>query len=441
MHVGPVGQPQLPAGGDRAEQQQGLGPGEALADAVADALPEREERGAQLGPGVVGGPAAGVEVARVAVQPRVAVERVRAEHHPGARREQVAAQFDVGQRPAGQDPHRAVEPQRLGDHGAGVGQRGQDAVGFLLQPQLDLGVPGQQVAGPGDGVPGRLGARDHQRGDLVPELPAAHPGAGFLVAGPQQDRDQVAVVRARRLVAVDDAVQQGPQPPPGGGEPAVGPGRHPAQPGHVGGDALGHQLGQQHAEQPLDLVDHLGADIAGQQRPGQHGERDGAQLAVERERSPVWPRADPRQRDFLHRVQVAGDLRPVKGGLQQAPLPAVALALRHHQPVPDQRLGPAEAEALLQLPGLAGQRLADGVGAVQQVQLERPEPDPDHVAVLPGPLQQRERVAAELGGMPQQPPPARHHRDIGGHNTSLCCRFRRRRAGQPALPGRTRPAS
>ena len=50
---GAVGQPQLPTGGDRAEQQDRLGPGESLADAVPDALPEREERGPQVGSGVV----------------------------------------------------------------------------------------------------------------------------------------------------------------------------------------------------------------------------------------------------------------------------------------------------------------------------------------------------------------------------------------------------
>ena len=43
VHAGAVGQPEVPAGGDRAQQQQRLGPGEPLADAVPDALPEREK--------------------------------------------------------------------------------------------------------------------------------------------------------------------------------------------------------------------------------------------------------------------------------------------------------------------------------------------------------------------------------------------------------------
>jgi hypothetical protein len=101
----------------------------------------------------------------------------------------------------------------------------------------------------------------------------------------------------------------------------------------------------------------------------------------------------------------------VEGRLHEAPLPSVVFALRHHQPVADQLLGPAEVEPLLQLPGLADQCLADGIGTVQHVELHRPEPEADHVAVPPGPPQQRQRVPAELGRVPQQPPPARYQRD------------------------------
>src|ERR1700731_3712120 len=84
VHGGAVGEPEVPAGGDRAEQEQGFGPGESLADAVPDALPEREKGCPHTGPGVVGGPPAGIEAFGVLVQPRVAVERVRAEHHPAS---------------------------------------------------------------------------------------------------------------------------------------------------------------------------------------------------------------------------------------------------------------------------------------------------------------------------------------------------------------------
>jgi hypothetical protein len=48
--------------------------------------------------------------------------------------------------------------------------------------------------------------------------------------------------------------------------------------------------------------------------------------------------------------------------LHQAPLPLMALTLRHHEPVAYQPLGPAEVQALAQLPGLADQRLPDGAG-------------------------------------------------------------------------------
>jgi len=108
----------------------------------------------------------------------------------------------------------------------------------------------------------------------------------------------------------------------------------------------------------------------------------------------------------------------------------VGLAFRHHQAGADQPLDPAEVEALRQLPGLTGQRLPDRFRAVQQVHPERAEPDPDHVAVRPGPLQQREGVAAELQRVPGQPPTARQHGDVAparlgalGHRPPSCPRL------------------
>ena len=98
--------------------------------------------------------------------------------------------------------------------------------------------------------------------------------------------------------------------------------------------------------------------------------------------------------------------------LHEAPLPEMALAFRHHEPVADQPLGPAEVEALAQLPGLADQRLPDGARTVQHVNVERPEPEANHIAVLPYPLEQRERVTAELQRMPENPPSARHQGDV-----------------------------
>jgi hypothetical protein len=98
--------------------------------------------------------------------------------------------------------------------------------------------------------------------------------------------------------------------------------------------------------------------------------------------------------------------------LHEAPVQVMGLALRHHQPVADQPLGPAEIEALAQLPGLADQRLPDHAGVVQYVDGQRPEADADHVAVLPCPLEQRERVAAELQRMPENRLSARHQGDI-----------------------------
>ena len=163
------------------------------------------------------------------MQPRVAVEGVRAEEDPASRPEQVTAELGVDERPAGQYPDRALQAQRLGDHSAGKGQPGQGLVAgigalqhevdFLLGPFLDLRVLSQQVAGPGDGVPRRFGARDDKGCRFVAQLLVGHSRAGVVVAGAHEDRDQVVVVRLRPSVAVDDACQQGAQAPVGRAEP------------------------------------------------------------------------------------------------------------------------------------------------------------------------------------------------------------------------------
>jgi len=58
---GAISKPQIPAGGVGAENEYRIGSGELFAEAVSDTLAEREERGPHLGPGVVGGLAAGSE--------------------------------------------------------------------------------------------------------------------------------------------------------------------------------------------------------------------------------------------------------------------------------------------------------------------------------------------------------------------------------------------
>ena len=221
-------------------------------------------------------------------------------------------------------------------------------------------------------------------------------------------------------VAVDDVRQQGAQAPVGSAEAAVGAGRDPRQARNVRADPLGHEFGQQHPQQPLDLVDRLRADVGGQERSGQHGQRERPHLPVEGKRPAVWPAADARHRDIAHRARVTGDLRPVERRLHETPLPLMAFAFGHHQPAAYQPLRPAEVEALAQLPRLANQRLPDGVRAVQHVDAERPEPDTDHITVLPGPLEQRERVASELQGVPKQRMPARHRGDVTGHHVARC---------------------
>ena len=93
-------------------------------------------------------------------------------------------------------------------------------------------------------------------------------------------------------------------------------------------------------------------------------------------------------------------------------LPVMALAFGHHEPVAYQPPGPAEVEALAEFLGLPDQRLPDDAATVEQAKSERPLLDANHIAVLPRPLQIRERVAAELQRVPQNPLSARHHPDV-----------------------------
>jgi len=70
-----------------------------------------------------------IEAVGLAVQPSVAVERVWAEEDSASCPEQVTAQLNIDERPAGQYPDRAVKAQRFGDHGAG---EGQPALGLVV---------------------------------------------------------------------------------------------------------------------------------------------------------------------------------------------------------------------------------------------------------------------------------------------------------------------
>ena len=124
----------------------GLGGAGVLARPPPGPQPALGPRRARAGGGC---PPAGVEAFGVAVHPRIAVERVRAEHDHAARREPVPAEFDIDGRPPGQYPYRVVQAQRLGDHGAGERRPGQSVVvgvltgehqvGLLLHAFLDLG--------------------------------------------------------------------------------------------------------------------------------------------------------------------------------------------------------------------------------------------------------------------------------------------------------------
>ena len=250
------------------------------------------------------------------------------------------------------------------------------------------------------------------------------------------------MIRARRPVTVDDVRQHGAESPVSRVEPPVRPRRQPREPRQVRDDALGQKLRQQDAQQSFDLADRLVAYVARQERAGQYREGDRPHFAVEGERPAVRPRVDARHRDIPHRAHIAGDLRAMECWLHKPPLPAVVFAARQHQPVAYQAPGPAEIDAFLELPGLADQRMPNGVWAVQHVNGKPQEPDADHIAVFSRSLEQPERVTAELQRVPEHSPSPRHLRYFARDFPGSCGHLPRsfpKTCIQDVLPGqRTR---
>src|ERR1700722_16057073 len=79
---------------------------------------------------------------------------------------------------------------------------------------------------------------------------------------------------------------------------------------------------------------------------------------------------------------------------------------------------------------LANQRLPDDLGAVEQVNRDRPEPDAGRAPGRSRSLEQGERVAAELQGVPEHTPAARHLRDVASDSLGSYGHLRHPSRGQ-----------
>ncbi len=132
------------------------------------------------------------------------MQEPRAHDHQGAGG-QIHAVDHVGrERAPGDHPGGRVEAQRLVDHRAGPGERGQVApagragrqgVELGGEPLLHAGVLGEQVQGPGEARGDRLVAGDDEGDELVADLAVGEPALG--VGRAEQERQHVLVVVAQ----------------------------------------------------------------------------------------------------------------------------------------------------------------------------------------------------------------------------------------------------
>ena len=199
--------------GERREDQDPFHPRERLADADAGAAAEGEV--GELRPAFlpVGQPAIGVEPLRVREEPRVPVQEILREEHDGPLRDRVSADVDVLDRAPADGPGRRIQPHRLGEHHARVGESRHVGGGrrtalehgclFRAAAAFDVRVLREQVPRPRERVRGRFVAGEEDRHRLVAHLRVAHPAAVLLVvAREQQHRQQIAAVIRRPRAAL-----------------------------------------------------------------------------------------------------------------------------------------------------------------------------------------------------------------------------------------------
>ena len=194
-------QAQLVALGDGRQDELGLHPGEVAADAQAGATAEWEVGKVRAPCSAFGGEALGVKHVRILPEIGMAVRRVRAEPDQRVRRDNVAADFVIGQRFAVEANGRWIEPQRLLQHHTGVDKPwevlnhrdspAQHPLQFRMQAALHVRVLGKQVPRPGERVRGRFMTGEQQRHDLIAHLPVVHALSCLLVTRQHQQREQV----------------------------------------------------------------------------------------------------------------------------------------------------------------------------------------------------------------------------------------------------------
>ena len=256
-----------------------------------------------------------------------------------------------------------------------------------------------QVSGVGRGVV----AGQQQGHDLVAELPVGHAAAvALLVAGLQEDRQQVAAAGRGPAALGDDAVDDGVQAQEAVAGPAVGRRRQP-QGQRDQATAAGGEVVHQHDERLADLAGPVG-DVHVEEGAGGDAERELRHLGVNVAGFAVAPGIEHAPRQGNDRLGVGGDALAAKGGLHEAALAQPELAFAQEQAVAQPGDQHALSEVLDEVAVAGGEDFLDAVGVADEGDAAGAHAQGEDVAILAGAAGvEAEDVAAPLGKGAEQP--------------------------------------
>ncbi len=290
------------------------------------------------------------------------------------------------------------------------GRSPSTAFDLVPDPLPGRGVGGQQRPGPAQGGGRRLVAGHEECEGLAPELVVGHRLPGLLVAGPDQHREQVAVVAALAPALADEVQHELVQRPDRPLEPEVGRRRHP---GRGRGERLiepAFQVTRGDAERRPDGV-RLVAHVAAEERPAGDGERQPRHLGRDIDGFPrrggLTPSVQELGRGVDHDLGITGHSLAMEGRLRQPSLPPPGIPLGDDQVVPEQIAEEAILPAAQIVLRVVVEDAPDVVGVVHEVDQERSDPEAKDVPEpLTRPEQEIERIAqepAELAGGQRKP--------------------------------------
>ena len=274
------------------------------------------------------------------------------------------------------------------------GTTAENRVDLAVEPRLDVGILRQQVPGPGQRVGRGLVAGEKDRDRLVAHLRVGHlPAVSFGVRGRDEKAQQIRAADRRSPPLGDhardrrvDARLRSLEAPVGGQREAVedvkvrqrhGPTEERDRRGEGVADLVGFRL-----------------DVGVEKRPPDDREREPGHLERHVPRLAVLPAMRQPLRMLDHDRAVSRDALVVERGLDHPPLAKVHRILARQEPFAEEPLRALETASLVERRRVGHEKVADEVGPVEQVELDRAEPEADDVAVFArDPREKRQRIA------------------------------------------------